>query len=85
MMDDHETNTFWRLGSPDRAIITVSLPSMVLMIFKVSSPLSLAIRGCASSVDRPLNDVLSTVVNWMFYFAVIEGAFVLKRKFSTRG
>ena len=38
----------------------------------------------ASGVDAPLNEALFTVVNWLFYFVVIEGAFALKRKFSAK-
>ena len=38
----------------------------------------------ASGADKPLNEAVFTVVNWLFYFVVLEGAFAIKRKFSTQ-
>ena len=38
----------------------------------------------ASGEDGPVNVVIFTAVNWLFYFVVIEGAFAVKRKFSRR-
>jgi len=37
-----------------------------------------------SGADGPVNQVVFTAVNWLFYFGVIEVTFAIKRKFSTR-
>lgn len=38
----------------------------------------------ASEAGGPLNEVLFTAVNWLFYFVVFEGAFAIKRRVSTQ-
>lgn len=36
----------------------------------------------AGGLNGPVDEVIFTVVNWLFYFVVIEGAVAIKRKFS---
>jgi hypothetical protein len=47
-----------------------------------------AVAGCpgllVSGIDRPINPMVFTAVNWLFYFIVIEAVAALPRKLSTK-